>query len=1429
MADFDADAVDDRDDYEEEEELDLDPVADPVADPAADAPFDADLPATPGRVIRFADDRHLAGVPSARDLAERARPEEVARVRAAIAARAPVYFLPATDDELSVSPGGRRGAPSAQRYVLFGRLSSGERAQVIVRNIPVFFDVQVPRDDEPHKFEAYVRETLSIEGMPPAEIKRVEARSFLGSDDPFTYLELHYRTSTARKKAIEFLRDRFVLASDDVGRTHTRRISRLLGIPPAVWIRLENYHHRANAGREAAADRPPGASPPKLSLESDAEPEDHACPQADHVFLVDPPSLRVEGTILEGLRIQQDGAAGVDHTIAEMDKHTRMVEANPNMTKTPHLCLSWDLETISGKGTGEVPLPNSPLDEMFMCGMTFGTETEAAIQLAIAITTKDCPPVAGVTVIVCENERALIEAFFAVIARTCPDIEIGFNTSGYDWEWMVERALTNGILAKCFDSVTALPRYKPSADQDVYRWNYTKKQRKLGAGMAITTRFLNIPGLLHVDILNEFRVLYPKMEDRSLKSLLAFLKLPNKIDLPYTEMWRRFRSGTPAEFARVAEYCVVDCLGAHRLMQKRQILAGAREIAAMTFMSLYHVFHYAISGKILNMVLAFAERMGYRASSRFRDVDENAEKYAGALVIEPKKGINSDYPISVPDFGSLYPSLQMADNICPTSLIKTEARAEVLRARGVPIREVFSRRAGDAGAAGAPRKRVGRFAWHGNDPRKMAVVPMLLYLIRTVRFKLKERKERMEGEIEGLTIKKQDHGPEFEKMVFVFSCLDARQAGLKLLMNSSYGFMGMGQSPMYELEVAVSITTSGVNHIMLACDACVARGYTITYGDTDSAFIKNSPAAYRDIDERQRSGELQREAVAAGRAELAELEGAIAALDAPAGAADSADAKLKLCARLKDLRGYLTDPDEMGRVYYFECLINRAFELDEAVVVAINEEIAKHNGTQFLTMDLEKVLFPMIQLGNKKYLGGKHVSRANVRNLKLLIKGIDYIKRQYSTFVRDTGAQIVRDIFAPVKHGYPPKEPLDVIKDTIASKIEARGAITMDSLVMRDDWRPHKQNLAMHKFVARMTRARDEVLRGNELRAEAGAEPLPVVHYIPEPGERIEYLIVKQEEFTLTGRVNRPTKGERMEYLRVVRDPRHGAALAPDIGWYFIQHLVGICARLINYRFPGADKLAQNEAKKMMKKFMEGLIRGCSDEEYRKRGYAYKRAYRSACQTYAAKCGAREARAAETLSELSFQDIESVISNLEAFGREVFANRLAPVMDAAIRAAAAAGTATAFAGEFAHTAKDRNTVGFRMMRDADKMRLSARQALVGMREELAGVIEAVTADLTGIVERGREAEHAGGAIGGRAGPPAPPPAEFTRPAPDKMEKLNRAMLDIIAAEVVIAEVNYMREKLQAAKLKKHNVPMTPSRPAITQLTNDAMRNFRGSD
>jgi DNA polymerase delta subunit 1 len=119
---------------------------------------------------------------------------------------------------------------------------------------------------------------------------------------------------------------------------------------------------------------------------------------------------------------------------------------------------------------------------------------------------------------------------------------------------------------------------------------------------------------------------------------------------------------------RVMEYCAHDADSCRSLWEKRNVLIEHFEIANLSFTPLSYAFYNANGIKVRNMVAYEANKSGYSMpmsynSFNYRSKDIKAvefyEKYPGAHVAKPKKGINCT-PVIALDFESLYPSIIMA-------------------------------------------------------------------------------------------------------------------------------------------------------------------------------------------------------------------------------------------------------------------------------------------------------------------------------------------------------------------------------------------------------------------------------------------------------------------------------------------------------------------------------------------------------------------------------------------------------------------------------------------------------------------------------------------------------------------------------------------------------------------------------------------------
>lgn len=293
----------------------------------------------------------------------------------------------------------------------------------------------------------------------------------------------------------------------------------------------------------------------------------------------------------------------------------------------------------------------------------------------------------------------------------------------------------------------------------------------------------------------------------------------------------------------------------------------------------------------------------------------------------------------------------------------------------------------------------------------------------------------------------------------------------------------------------------------------------------------------------------------------------------------------------------------------------------------VNARLRDDNGTRFLRMAYEEVLYPFGLFGKKKYFGVAHVRLPNFHPKKLFIRGIDIVKVGQTALAKEIGFRILWASAAlDNTRGFS-----QIVEDTVREAITNHAQWNFTDFVMTASWKPLKDNKSVHTFVARM---KARICREASESAGAPGTKAPGTK-LPTPGARFSYVLTQSEElFTLSGKKRDAKIGDMMEYPEAAR--ARGLQLA--IGQYLTRYVAGLCARFLSpeLRFqppPGtdddtADKFATKAAKKFLIQFVTE-IQTFPREVVAARGYAYKRAWKAAtaaaredlCATHAEAVG----------------------------------------------------------------------------------------------------------------------------------------------------------------------------------------------------------------
>jgi DNA polymerase elongation subunit (family B) len=337
-----------------------------------------------------------------------------------------------------------------------------------------------------------------------------------------------------------------------------------------------------------------------------------------------------------------------------------------------------------------------------------------------------------------------------------------------------------------------------------------------------------------------------------------------KDDVTPQDIFRMTNEG-PAERAIIAKYCIQDCNLVHHLMRKIDVLTGYTEMAKLCSVPIDFLVMRGQSIKLTSYIAKKCREKG--TLMPVIDKGDMNEGYEGATVLEPKCSLYLETPIACLDYGSLYPSSMISENISHDSKVLTreyDLRGNLIAETGekdpttgcyiydnlpgyeyvdITYNTYLWRRKNDNPKLAMEKVKVGhklcRYAQYPTDPLTgkiaRAVMPAILEELLAAR---KATRKLIET----------------QKDDFMKNILDKRQLSIKVTANSLYGQTGAKTSSFYEKDCAASTTAIGRKLLTYGkrvveeayADAVVpTKDYgdvhtdaECVYGDTDSVFFK---------------------------------------------------------------------------------------------------------------------------------------------------------------------------------------------------------------------------------------------------------------------------------------------------------------------------------------------------------------------------------------------------------------------------------------------------------------------------------------------------------------------------------------------------------------------------------------------------------------
>lgn len=194
-------------------------------------------------------------------------------------------------------------------------------------------------------------------------------------------------------------------------------------------------------------------------------------------------------------------------------------------------------------------LPELEGDKVTFIGSTFIKHGDSEPYYSNCLVVNDCDPVEGVEIQCVKNEYDLLCEWATLICKEDPDIIIGYNIFGFDYEFMFRRALENG----CAEKLLALSRMtdengsgicaKTNQSGMVLEDGIENKQLVIASG-EYDLKFYDIPGRLQIDMYayfrRDFNLSSYKLDDVAGEYISDTIKITENIEIdnnPYTELY----------------------------------------------------------------------------------------------------------------------------------------------------------------------------------------------------------------------------------------------------------------------------------------------------------------------------------------------------------------------------------------------------------------------------------------------------------------------------------------------------------------------------------------------------------------------------------------------------------------------------------------------------------------------------------------------------------------------------------------------------------------------------------------------------------------------------------------------------------------------------------------------------------------------------
>ncbi|RIB06729.1 hypothetical protein C2G38_2216349 [Gigaspora rosea] len=618
------------------------------------------------------------------------------------------------------------------------------------------------------------------------------------------------------------------------------------------------------------------------------------------------------------------------------------------------ILLFWNIESSSMRGPGYLPAGKKDEDYVYMIQMDFFYSTQLIFFKRFCLSTIPIEQKAFISkyrnkiscdlkdfhIIILNSQEELLLKFAELFEKYSPAFEIGFNTSGYDWNFILKKVIKlnieNTFNRKLFKlaKVNIVENVRESIVK-IYEKEIDEKMMKQYCGININNRnikvnpnenliyaVLNRCGLSgKVDLLylpessdnlqcifiyanaikfkNNYKVLVTLSHQLSRLTKISFNKCLISILVPETIL--------KIYAVELAYYCSVDTLRLQELNLKRNIIGDYTQLASITCTTISNIFMNGVGCLVQNFYGRHAARNNMLISTRRKGYIIDNEKYEGGFVMPPLKE-NSKRPVADLDFISFYPNTIITYNISLDTYID-------INDDSVQNVNIIT----DHGTI------YGKFTKHENDANKMGLMAKMYKSLLEERYQAKENIEKYES------IDK-------AKYFYYTSLSDI----LKIVLNLIYGETGYKYSPFYLKPVSSSVTASARSNIRKMIEFAREKGYKIFYRDTDLFFFSLPEHFFKNLDKKYKN--------------------------------------LKEKNNISNLI-----KQKLTQLYWYE-MTKLTILQSKTLEKEINNYLFQTTNQEYLKMKYEKTMWPVLFLQKKQYHSIIHKKAPNFDMLNLLLQ-----------------------------------------------------------------------------------------------------------------------------------------------------------------------------------------------------------------------------------------------------------------------------------------------------------------------------------------------------------------------------------------------------------------------------------------------------------